>query len=234
MDAILLKHKVNKSQTLWINRLSYVHCMFFVIIRKNHASQTEVSSDGLSATKTNPQKDYAGGVVYSEKPLQGTCEFEVEMTKYGTGWSGNLKLGITLVGKNEGPPKVVPRYSPEGNEVCVWCDSKLFDRIIKRNEKVYGKKRLDDLREGDRLGLQITKDGTLSFFINGKHQGIALCDVYKPDHDVYAIVDHYGNAISTTITKSGNEIVSSVYISQLHVVHIHINVVYIHDICICV
>lgn len=175
-------------------------CAVFIRI---HADQTKVSPDGLSAAKISPSQHYAGGVVYSERPLQGICEFEVELIKYGTGWSGNLKLGITLVDKGQGPPTNVPRYSPEGTNVCVWCDSKIFDRIDKKNERPYGKKRLDDLREGDKLGLQITHNGTLSFFANGKHQGIALLDVYRPTYDVYATVDHYGNAVSTTITKSG-------------------------------
>ena len=176
--------------------------------REFHASQTEVSEDGLIAKKKNPKENYGGGVVYSDSPLCGLCEFEVELTGYGTGWSGNFKLGIarfktvdSLLAFRDTIP--IPRYSPEANNNCVWCDERIFDKIQRKEDFRYGKKRLDDLREGDRLGLQITSEGVLSFFVNDEYQGIALTDVYQTGYDIYAIVDHYGNAISTSVSKAG-------------------------------
>ena len=146
---------------------------------------------------------YAKGVVFSEKPLKGLCEFEVELTGYGTTWSGNLKLGIM---RHESKIKLdkstIPRYSPESPEYCVWCASRLHDRIKQMAELPYGHKTLDELREKDRLGFQITSDGVMSFFLNGVHQGEAVHDVYAPGWDVYAVVDHYGNSKSTRITRA--------------------------------
>ena len=175
--------------------------------REYHGCHVIVSDNGQTATKNKPRENYAGGVVYSDRPLGGICEFEVELTSYGTGWSGNLKLGIalfeagnSLTDKNS----KAPRYSPEANDHCVWCDDKIFDKIQYKKERKFGKeKRLDDLREGDKLGLQITKDGVLAFYINEEYQGVALTDVYKPGYDVYAIVDLYGNAISVNVSKAG-------------------------------
>ena len=166
-----------------------------------------MSEDGSTAEKQNPTANYAGGVVYSDKPLEGLSEFEVTLTKYGTGWSGNLKLGIAMFEaheplKNNGG-KTPPRYSPDARNHCVWCDEKIHDKLQKFEEKKFGLTKLDDLREGDRLGLQILANGTLSFYVNGEFQGVALSGVYKDGYDIYAVVDHYGNAIATAISKAG-------------------------------
>ncbi len=164
-----------------------------------------MSDDGLRAIKKNPKDNYAGGVVYSDRPLFGHCEFEVELTGHGTNWSGNFKLGIAhfktgkclldFIG-------TIPRYSPEANNTCVWSDDRIFDKIQNKVDFRYGNVRLDDLRKGGRLGLQITNEGVLSFYVNDAYQGVASTNAYVTGYDTYAIVDHYGNAISTSISKA--------------------------------
>lgn len=162
-----------------------------------------VEDDGKSAYKENPASFYAHGVAYGARPIKGHCEFEVELTSYGTGWSGNLKLGVMHTnGKLE--EEVIPRYSPEANGYCIWCANKLHDHMIAMNEITYGKQSLDELQEGDRLGLQVTRNGILTFLVNGQPQGVAASLVYsKKDYDVYVVVDHYANCKSTRITRAG-------------------------------
>ena len=67
-----------------------------VCCRQFCGSHVRVSEDGLSARKNNASVNYSGGVVYSDRPLRRHCEFEVTLTEYGTGWSGNFKLGIVF------------------------------------------------------------------------------------------------------------------------------------------
>lgn len=71
------------------------------------------------------------------------------------------------------------------------------------SEIPYGERTLDDLREGDRLGMQISPQGTLEYFLNGKPQGVVVTNLHKPGHDLYIVVDHYANCKSTKITRAG-------------------------------
>lgn len=173
------------------------------------SEQIRIVENGLKAEKKDPSLHYAHGVAYSALPMKGTSEFEVTMTDYGTGWSGTLKLGIAKykTGHSVQSSKI-PRYSPEAANHCVWSSDKVHNRLrCNQNgtqEKPYGRMDLDVLREGDRLGLRLSYDGVLSFFVNGKCQGVAAERIYEKGHDVYVVVDHYANCKATVITRAGN------------------------------
>lgn len=172
--------------------------------------QIKISDDGLSAEKKDPDSHYAHGVAYGARPLKGTAEFEVKISSYGTGWSGTLKLGVMRCKKDmpliSGP--TIPRYSPEGVDHCVWSSDKLHNRLNAPVETNYGLTNLDDLREGDRVGLRLSHDGVLVFFVNGKSQGIAAENIYDKNCDVYAVVDHYANCKATSITRAGTVVMT--------------------------
>ena len=161
-----------------------------------------IAENGYSAFKKNPESQYAHGVVYSDQYVKGDCEFEVEITSYGTSWSGNIKLGIMRcqgqISSN------IPRYSPEALNHCMWAATEFYNYIIGGNLETYpyGNITLDSLRQGDRLSLHITEGGDLSFSVNGEDQGVAMRGVYKQGWDVYIVVDHYGNCVSTRIIKA--------------------------------
>ena len=167
--------------------------------------QMSVSMDGMYAEKKDPTSYYAYGVAYGAKPLRGTSEFEVEIVSYGTGWSGTLKLGVVRRPSGEEPQlKDIPRYSPEGMEHCVWSADKVHNRMGgAASEKQYGSVNLDDLREGDRLGMRLSYDGVLVFFVNGLSQGVAAEGVYQKGFDVYPVIDHYANCKATKIIRAG-------------------------------
>lgn len=171
-----------------------------------YSRQMSISEDGFTATKIDPGSHYGHGVCYGAKPLKGTTEFEVRITSYGTGWSGTMKLGVMRC--KAGHPidrHSVPRYSPEGVDHCVWSSSKIHNRMTgkQETEKSYGHVNLDDLGEGHRVGLRLTHDGVLSFFVNGKSQGVAAENIYLKGFDVYIVVDHYANCKATRITRAG-------------------------------
>lgn len=42
---------------------------------------------------------------------------------------------------------------------------------------------------GDRVGLRVLSDGALSFFVNGKSQGVAAKHIHKQNHVIYPAVD---------------------------------------------
>lgn len=169
------------------------------------SSHIKITKDGLVAEKEEPDSHYAYGVAYGGRALKGTAEFEVKISSYGTGWSGTLKLGVMRCKKDMPLSRSsIPRYSPEGVDHCVWSADKLHNRLSQQLvEKNYGHMNLDELREGDRVGLRLSHDGVLVFFVNGKSQGIAAEDIYDKEHDVYAVVDHYANCKATEVTRSG-------------------------------
>ena len=171
------------------------------------SEQVTVTENCLKAEKKDPSLHYAHGVTYGAKPLKGTAEFEVTLADYGTGWSGTLKLGVARYKAGHSfQVNNIPRYSPEAPNHCVWSSDKVHNRLQTNQnvlERQYGFRNLDSLREGDRLGLRLTHNGSLVFFVNGMDQGVAAENVYEKGHEVYAVVDHYANCKSTIITRAG-------------------------------
>ena len=49
--------------------------------------------------------------------------------------------------------------------------------------------------------MEITSDGTLHFLVNDKSQGPAALNVYSTDKQVYGFVDHYGQAVTSSIVQ---------------------------------
>ena len=164
-----------------------------------------ISDDGLSARKRNP--DVLGeGVVYGEKPLKGVSEFEVEIVcYYGSKWVTSVMFGVMKINKAK---KItvsdVPYSSYFARYHFVWDGDHLHntfsDELVRTR---YGDQNLNDLREGDRVGLSLSKNGDLSFLINGRSQGVACRNIVSEDHNLFVVVDHYGGCVETRITRSG-------------------------------
>lgn len=57
---------------------------------------------------------------------------------------------------------------------------------------------VDNLVQGDRVGVLRTAKGELIFFINGESQGVAATDIPKP---VWAVVNLYGKCSQVSISK---------------------------------
>ena len=173
------------------------------------ASQMIISEDGLSARKKDPTQFYAYGVVFGEKPLSGVSEFELEIVRYGSGWSGTVKIGLVRVMEDkELTVNDVPRYSPDAPGYCVWSADKLYNNLhAPKSESSYGGKNLDSLRAGSRVGLRLDVNGNLTLLVDGHSQGIASKNIVDKGHKLYVVVDHYANCIETRITRAGKDLV---------------------------
>lgn len=169
------------------------------------ASQMIITEDGLSARKKDPAQFYAYGVVYGEKPLSGVAEFELEIVRYGSGWSGTVKIGLVrVIEDKELTVSDVPRYSPDAQGYCVWCADKLYNNLQDgKSECSYGSKNLDSLRAGSRVGLRVDSNGSLIFLVDGHSQGVASENIISKGYKLYVVVDHYANCIETRITRAG-------------------------------
>ena len=140
-------------------------------------------------------------VVYGAYP-----KFEVEIISHEVGWGSSLGIGSGVMRCEKSVPiESIPSDAYGAVNHSVWSSQLLWNSLFtSRGESEYGYVNLSDLRQGDRVGLYISRDGVLEFTVNGESQGIAAKNVYTRDTDIYAVVDHRGNCVATTITKSGN------------------------------
>lgn len=75
----------------------------------------------------------------------------------------------------------------------------------KGTRREYGNFNLDELSEGDRVGMMRKPDGNLHYFINGLDQGVAA---QKVPTVVWGVIDLYGMTIKVrSLTKSSGSIV---------------------------
>ena len=142
----------------------------------------------------------------SSVPLRGLCEFEVKSTGYVSIFRGNFMFGIvcfekgTLINSSH-----FPINATKFDNCCVWDQGTIKKRengwTVVEQPYQYD---LNYLCEGDTVGLQITKEGTISFYLNGSCKGVAMKGVYdKSNMEVYAVVGHCGGTISTEIVRAG-------------------------------
>ena len=166
------------------------------------------TNDGLEAKRVYPDAMFDSGIAYGAHPLKGMARFEVMIVSYGEGrgWLSSIQLGVMRCKK--GVPIIesdlsIPFDSYGAVSHCVWCGQLLYNNFVTPEESNYGSVDLHDLREGDRVGLCLSQDGVLEFFVNGESQGIAANNIYTRSSDVYACVDHIGSCYATVITKAG-------------------------------
>jgi neuralized-like protein 4 len=178
-----------------------------------------ITNNGLGAERMNPEDEFCDGVAYGAQPLKGLAEFGVKMVSYVAKWSGSLQVGLMRCkkGKRIESGSSIPTDSYGAEYHCVWGEQRAFSGVLSNNlvtpgeESDYGYVNLDDLREGDCVGLCLSRDGVLEFTVNGESQGIAAKNIYTRDTDVYAVVDHFGCCVATVITKAGE-----CYTSHVH------------------
>ena len=190
--------------------------MFLLSFRNYHSDELKISNDGLEA-RINPAERFHVGVVYSERPVRGHVEFEVEIISYGTfSWAGSLKLGVMLHKSQTSLWEVaLPHYTPLAANHCVWGSKTVYDNITSMKVMPYSRN-LAALIKGDRVGLLITSDGELHFLVNGEPQGRATYGIYRPGYDVYIAVNHWGKCKATRITRASKPILLSMsyFLSQ--------------------
>ena len=168
--------------------------------------QIRITNDGLGAERVDPDRMWRDGVAYGARPLKGMAEFEVKIVSYMTRWYGTIQFGVMRCKKGVPiePGPSIPSDSCDAANHCVWSILQLCNNLVTPSElSDYGYVDLDDLREGNCVGLRLSQDGILEFFVNGESQGIAAKNIYTRNSDVYAVVDHLANCVATVITKAG-------------------------------
>lgn len=109
-------------------------------------------------------------------------------------WSGSIEIGVTTCD----PENVVFPTSATGFREGTWVLSGCS--VMRDGHTVvdeYGQD-LDQLCEGDRVGVLRITDGTLHLYVNGVDQGSAAAGIPSC---VWAVVDMYGKCAQVTIVE---------------------------------
>ena len=166
----------------------------------------KITNNGLGAERMDPDSVISNGVAYGAQPLKGRAEVEVEIVSYGAGYNTSLSFGVMRCKKGV-PIKSIDIPANPLNAVnhFVWVEQNLYNNLVTVPGEItdYGYVDLNYLREGDRVGLCLSQDGVLEFTVNGESQGTAAKNLYDKNSDLYAVVEHYGRCVATTITKAG-------------------------------
>ena len=120
--------------------------------------QIKLTNGGLGAESMDPDNVYDDGVAYGAHSLKGRAEFEVKIVSYGGQRSNSLGFGVMRCKKGVTIKSTdIPDDPSIGVNHFVWTDHQLWNNfgtvadIDKRSD--YGYVDLDDLREGDCIGL---------------------------------------------------------------------------------
>jgi len=175
-------------------------------------SNVFLSKNSLHAIKVDKLEGSA--LVYSALPLSGVAEFEVRMVDYYHGIRGSIRLGLMQRPACHGNDELsMPKPSEHRDNSCMWFRSSFKPRTEFQNNlggslhmlRFYGTSDLGELQQGDRVGLQLTAQGHLSFFVNGLNQGVAAEGVYRQHWDVYCFVEMTEGCEAIEVTRASEE-----------------------------
>ncbi|KAF2354220.1 Transposase Tc1-like [Trinorchestia longiramus] len=151
-----------------------------------------LSNYGRTAERVHPLDEFNNGVVMSNRALRENELFEIRIDRLVDKWSGSIEVGITT----HNPATL--EFPATMTNLRSGTTMMSGTGILKNGKgmlRQYGDFNLDELQEGDRIGMMIRSGRTLHYFINGLEQGVASTDVPSP---VWSVVDLYGMTVKVT------------------------------------
>ncbi|XP_043280017.1 neuralized-like protein 4 isoform X2 [Venturia canescens] len=152
----------------------------------------KLSNNARTAERRRPLDEFNNGVVMTHRPLRDNELFEIRIDRLVDKWSGSIEVGVTSHSPTalEFPATMTNMRS--GTTMMSGCGILTNGKGIQRE---YGEINLDELREGDRVGMIRRSNGNLHYLINGLDQGVAA----KVPGGVYGVVELYGMTVKVTI-----------------------------------
>ncbi|XP_005104477.1 neuralized-like protein 4 [Aplysia californica] len=157
-------------------------------------SLVALSNNNRTAQRNHPTQEFNNGVVLSAEPLQDNQVFEVKIDRKVNSWSGSIEIGVTVCE----PSNLNFPFSATGFRDGTWVMSGMS--ILCEGHSLvedYGCD-LDQLTEGDRVGVMRSPEGALHFYVNGVDQGMAATGIPS---QVYAVIDLYGKCAQVSVCK---------------------------------
>ncbi|XP_037940596.1 neuralized-like protein 4 isoform X2 [Teleopsis dalmanni] len=156
-------------------------------------SLVKLSSNCRSAERRRPLDEFNNAVVMTQRPLKDDEVFEIRLDKLVDKWSGSIEVGVTTHNPSILHFPATMTNMRSGTIMMSGCGILTNGKGTRRQ---YGEFNLDELREGDRIGMMRSSIGNLHYYINGQDQGIAATRVAAT---LWGVIDLYGMTIKVTI-----------------------------------
>uniref|UniRef100_A0A673G6T7 Neuralized-like protein 4 n=1 Tax=Sinocyclocheilus rhinocerous TaxID=307959 RepID=A0A673G6T7_9TELE len=158
----------------------------------------KLSNNNKTGERRRPLDEFNNGVVMTNRPLRNNEMFEIRIDKLVDKWSGSIEIGVTTHNPNNLDYPATMTNLRSGTIMMSGCGILTNGKGTRRE---YCEFSLDELQEGDHIGLMRKATGALHFYINGIDQGVAA---NQTPGVVYGVVDLYGMAVKVTIVHNHN------------------------------
>ncbi|XP_029436283.1 neuralized-like protein 4 isoform X1 [Rhinatrema bivittatum] len=158
----------------------------------------KLSNNHKTAERRRPLDEFNNGVGDDHRPLRDGEMFEIRIDKLVDKWSGSIEIGVTTHNPNNLEYPATMTNLRSGTIMMSGCGILTNGKGTRRE---YCEFSLDELQEGDHIGLTRKPSGALHFYINGIDQGVAATQTPPV---VYGVVDLYGMAVKVTIVHNHN------------------------------
>ncbi|XP_034946058.1 neuralized-like protein 4 [Chelonus insularis] len=152
----------------------------------------KLSNNARTAERRRPFDEFNDGVVMTHRPLRDNELFEIRIDRLVDKWSGSIEVGVTTHNPTALMFPATMTNMRSGTTMMSGCGILTNGKGIQRE---YGEINLDELREGDRVGMIRRSNGNLHYLINGLDQGVAA----KVPAGVWGVVELYGMTVKVTI-----------------------------------
>lgn len=156
-------------------------------------SLVKLTNNFRCAERRRPFDEFNNGIAMTHRPLRDNEQFEIRIDRLVDKWSGSIEAGVTThcPGALQFPATMTNLRS--GTIMMSGCGILTNGKGTRRE---YGEFNLDELREGDRIGMMRKANGNLHYYINGRDQGVAATRVAQT---LWGVIDLYGMTIKVTI-----------------------------------
>ncbi|XP_061511101.1 neuralized-like protein 4 [Anopheles gambiae] len=156
-------------------------------------SLVKLSANCRTAERRRPLDEFNNGVVMTHRPLWDNELFEIRIDRLVDKWSGSIEVGVTTHCPSALQFPATMTNLRSGTIMMSGCGILTNGKGTRRE---YGEFNLDELREGDRVGMMRKANGNLHYYINGRDQGVAATRVAQT---LWGVIDLYGMTIKVTI-----------------------------------
>ena len=169
------------------------HNLHKIRFHDRRGALVRLSNNQRTAERKRPFDEFNHGVVMTHRPLNDDELFELRIDRLVDKWSGSIEVGITTHNPSNLDFPATMTNQRSGTMMMSGCGILTNGKGTRRK---YGDFNLDELSEGDRIGLMRKANGNLHFYINGLDQGVAATRVPT---QMWGVVDLYGMTVKVTI-----------------------------------
>ncbi|KAF2900858.1 hypothetical protein ILUMI_05336 [Ignelater luminosus] len=158
-------------------------------------SLVKLSNGHRSAERRRPLDEFNNGVVMTHRALRDSELFEIRIDRLVDKWSGSIEMGVTTHNPSTLVFPATMTNMRSGTIMMSGCGILTNGKGTRRE---YGDFNLDELNEGDRVGMMRKPNGDLHYFINGSDQGVAA---QRVPCSTWGVIDLYGMTIKVSIVE---------------------------------